>query len=135
MAEEEIEQLETYYGSMSVDMKAMIGDDIHGVVGQIWFTTSREMAPIYGRSKSRNTAGRILFYNVINEEYLKGPFDIIFSAANEYGDLAIMKFLRVELMDKGYTVETVEEKKEYTFITEGIIPWHSVEDQDGPKEI
>lgn len=55
------------------------------------------------------------------------PFDIVLTAANEYGHLAIMKILGVELMNQGYgvSVDDIVSEHSYTFVAAGIIPWMS----------
>jgi hypothetical protein len=55
------------------------------------------------------------------------PFDVILTAANEYGALAIMKILGVELMNNGYgvSIDDIVSEHSYTFIATGIVPWQS----------
>jgi hypothetical protein len=52
-------------------------------------------------------------------------FDIVLSAANEYGALAIMKILGVELMNSGYgvSIDDMVCEHSYTYIAHGLIPW------------
>ena len=42
-------------------------------------------------TKRDEPCGRVKFYKVENQETLLFPFDIIITAANEYGALAIME--------------------------------------------
>lgn len=53
------------------------------------------------------------------------PFDVVLTAANEYGHLAIMKILGVELLNQGYgvSVDDIVSEHSYTFVANGIIPW------------
>ena len=55
------------------------------------------------------------------------PFDIVLAAANEYGALAIMKILGVELMNSGYgiSVDDIVSEHSYTWIAHGLVPWQS----------
>lgn len=55
------------------------------------------------------------------------PFDIVLTAANEYGHLAIMKILGVELLNQGYgvSVDDIVSEHSYTFVATGLIPWTS----------
>lgn len=55
------------------------------------------------------------------------PFDIVLAAANEYGALAIMKILGVELMNNGYgiSVDDIVSEHSYTYIAHGLLPWQS----------
>jgi len=55
------------------------------------------------------------------------PFDVVLSAANEYGALAIMKLLGLELMNSGYgvSIDDIVSEHSYTFIATGLIPWTS----------
>lgn len=55
------------------------------------------------------------------------PFDIVLTAANEYGALAIMKVLGVELMNSGYgvSIDDIVSEHSYTFVAHGLIPWTS----------
>lgn len=55
------------------------------------------------------------------------PFDIILSAANEYGYMAYMKVLGVELMNQGngVSIDDINMEHSYTYIAKGILPWMS----------
>lgn len=55
------------------------------------------------------------------------PFDIVLTAANEYGGLAVMKILGVELMNSGYgvSVDDIVSEHSYTYIAMGYLPWQS----------
>jgi len=55
------------------------------------------------------------------------PFDVVLSAANEYGALAIMKILGLELMNSGYgvSIDDIVSEHSYTYIAHGLIPWVS----------
>jgi hypothetical protein len=53
------------------------------------------------------------------------PFDIVLAGANEYGALAIMKVLGVELMNNGYgvSIDDIVSEHSYTYIATGLVPW------------
>jgi len=55
------------------------------------------------------------------------PFDIVLTAANEYGALAIMKILGCELMNSGYgvSIDDIVSEHSYTYIAHGMLPWAS----------
>jgi hypothetical protein len=55
------------------------------------------------------------------------PFDIVLTAANEYGSLAIMKILGCELMNSGYgvSIDDIVSEHSYTYIAHGMLPWVS----------
>jgi hypothetical protein len=55
------------------------------------------------------------------------PFDVVLAAANEYGALAIMKVLGVELMNSGYgvSVDDIVSEHSFTYIAHGMLPWTS----------
>lgn len=55
------------------------------------------------------------------------PFDVVLTAANEYGALAIMKILGVELMNSGYgvSIDDIVSEHSYTYIAHGMMPWVS----------
>lgn len=55
------------------------------------------------------------------------PFDVVLSAANEYGGLAIMKVLGCEIMNGGYgvSVDDIVSEHSYTYIAMGLVPWIS----------
>jgi hypothetical protein len=55
------------------------------------------------------------------------PFDVVLTAANEYGALAIMKILGVELMNSGYgvSIDDIVSEHSYTYIAHGMLPWVS----------
>lgn len=55
------------------------------------------------------------------------PFDIILAAANEYGALAQMKILGIELMNQGtgVSIDDIVCEHSYTYVALGIIPWTS----------
>lgn len=56
------------------------------------------------------------------------PFDIVLAAANEYGALAMMKILGVELLNSGYgvSIDDIVSEHSYTFIANGLVPWQAV---------
>lgn len=56
------------------------------------------------------------------------PFDIVLSAANEYGALSVMKVLGVELMNSGFgvSIDDIVCEHSYTFIATGLIPWRDL---------
>lgn len=55
------------------------------------------------------------------------PFDVVLSAANEYGGLALMKILGCEIMNGGYgvSVDDIVSEHSYTYIAMGLVPWIS----------
>lgn len=55
------------------------------------------------------------------------PFDVVLSAANEYGALSIMKILGIELMNSGYgvSVDDIVSEHSYTWIANSLVPWIS----------
>jgi len=55
------------------------------------------------------------------------PFDVVLTAANEYGALALMKILGVELMNSGYgvSVDDIVSEHSFTYIAHGMLPWIS----------
>jgi len=55
------------------------------------------------------------------------PFDVVLTAANEYGSLAIMKILGCELMNSGYgvSIDDIVSEHSYTYIAHGLLPWQS----------
>lgn len=55
------------------------------------------------------------------------PFDVVLTAANEYGALAIMKILGVELMNSGHgiSIDDIVSEHSYTYVAHGLLPWTS----------
>jgi len=55
------------------------------------------------------------------------PFDVVLTAANEYGALAIMKILGVELMNSGHgvSIDDIVSEHSYTYVAHGMVPWVS----------
>jgi hypothetical protein len=55
------------------------------------------------------------------------PFDVVLTAANEYGALAIMKVLGCELLNSGYgvSIDDIVSEHSYTYIAHGMVPWVS----------
>jgi len=53
------------------------------------------------------------------------PFDVVLAAANEYGAVASMQILGVELMNSGYgvSIDDVVSEHSYTFLAHAIVPW------------
>jgi hypothetical protein len=53
------------------------------------------------------------------------PFDVVLAAANEYGMIAIMKILGVEIMNAGFgiSIDDIVAEHSYTWIGTGIVPW------------
>lgn len=55
------------------------------------------------------------------------PFDVVLTAANEYGTLTIMKIIGIELLNSGFgiSIDDIVAEHSYTYIAQGIIPWTS----------
>jgi len=53
------------------------------------------------------------------------PFDVVLTATNEYGVMALMKVLGIELMNSGYgvSIDDIVSEHSYTYIATGMIPW------------
>ena len=53
------------------------------------------------------------------------PFDIVLAAANEYGAIASMQILGVELLNSGYgvSIDDIVCEHSYTYVATGILPW------------
>jgi len=53
------------------------------------------------------------------------PFDVVLTAANEYGALAIMKILGVELLNNGtgVSIDDIVCEHSYTYVARAIVPW------------
>ena len=53
------------------------------------------------------------------------PFDIVLAAANEYGAVASMQILGVELLNSGYgvSIDDIVSEHSYTYIAHGMLPW------------
>jgi hypothetical protein len=53
------------------------------------------------------------------------PFDIVLSAANEQGTLAILKILGVELLNSGFgiSIDDIVAEHSYTFVARTVQPW------------
>ena len=64
------------------------------------------------------------------------PFDIVLTASNEYGMLAMMKVLGVELLNNGYgvSIDDIVSEHSYTYIAASIIPWTSLGIHDQMKD-
>jgi hypothetical protein len=64
------------------------------------------------------------------------PFDIVLTAANEYGALAIMKILGCELMNSGYgvSIDDIVSEHSYTYIAHGMLPWQAQTRRDPANE-
>ena len=64
------------------------------------------------------------------------PFDVVLSAANEYGALATMRILGVELMNNGYgvSIDDIVSEHSYTYIAHAMLPWTSLGRMDPSKQ-
>lgn len=53
------------------------------------------------------------------------PFDVILSAANEYGERASMKVLGIELMNEnsGFSIDDIVVEQQYTYVATDIVGW------------
>ena len=53
------------------------------------------------------------------------PFDVVLAAANEYGAIASMQILGVELLNSGYgvSIDDIVSEHSYTYIAHGVLPW------------
>lgn len=59
------------------------------------------------------------------------PFDIILAMANEYGSLATMRILGVELLNEGFgtSVDDIVTEQSFNYIAREIEPWKLVEEK------
>lgn len=55
------------------------------------------------------------------------PFDVILSAANEYGERAEMRILGIELMNEnsGFSIDDLVVEQQYTYVATGIKGWET----------
>jgi hypothetical protein len=53
------------------------------------------------------------------------PFDVVLAAANEYGAVASMQILGIELLNSGYgvSIDDIVSEHSYTYIAHSILPW------------
>lgn len=60
------------------------------------------------------------------------PFDVVLSAANEYGERASMKVIGVELMNEnsGFSIDDIVIEQQYTFIAIDVTPWTPEADEE-----
>jgi hypothetical protein len=56
------------------------------------------------------------------------PFDITLAAANEYGALAVMAIVGVEILNEGYgvSIDDIVSEMQNTYAARAIAPWRSV---------
>jgi len=56
------------------------------------------------------------------------PFDVTLAAANEYGALAVMSVLGVELLNEGYgvSIDDIVSEQQHTYVARTIIGWTPV---------
>jgi hypothetical protein len=56
------------------------------------------------------------------------PFDITLAGRNEYGSLAVMKILGVELLNEGYgvSIDDIVSEQQFTYVARQVIPWTNV---------
>lgn len=59
------------------------------------------------------------------------PFDVVLSAANEYGEKASMKIIGVELMNEnsGFSIDDIVVEQQYTYIAIDITAWTAETDE------
>lgn len=62
------------------------------------------------------------------------PFDVVLSAANEYGQRASMSIIGVELLNEsgGFSIDDLAMEQQHTFIATHLTPWKS---EDGAETI
>lgn len=53
------------------------------------------------------------------------PFDVVLSAANEYGERASMKVVGIELMNEnsGFSIDDIVIEQQFTYVAIDITPW------------
>lgn len=53
------------------------------------------------------------------------PFDITLAAANEYGQLAVMRIYGVEIMNEGYgvSIDDIVSEQQHTYIARTLVGW------------
>lgn len=60
------------------------------------------------------------------------PFDIVLTAANEYGQVATMSINAVEILNEGsgVSVDDIVTEQQMTFVAREVMPWKPKEDVD-----
>lgn len=60
------------------------------------------------------------------------PFDIVLTAANEYGQVAVMSILSCEILNEGsgVSVDDIVTEQQMTFVAREIMPWRPKQDVD-----
>jgi len=53
------------------------------------------------------------------------PFDITLTGANEYGHLAVMKIIGVEILNEGWgiSIDDIVSEQQFTYVARTLIPW------------
>lgn len=56
------------------------------------------------------------------------PFDVTLAAANEYGAMAVMAILGVELLNEGsgVSIDDIVTEQQHTYVARSIVPWTPV---------
>ena len=61
------------------------------------------------------------------------PFDIVLSAANEYGAMAVMMIFGIEILNEGYgvSIDDVVSEQQMTYVARSVMPWKWVARSSG----
>jgi len=65
------------------------------------------------------------------------PFDVILSAANEYGERASMKIIGIELMNEnsGFSIDDIVVEQQFTYVATDIVGWKPEDNAEQVKLI
>lgn len=98
-----------------------------------------------GWTSELNNTGEAIGADLLEEQILMAPayvdqippFEVVISAANEYGSRSRMKVLGVELMNEnsGFSIDDIVVEQQYTYIAMDITPWEKVPTQQGGIDI
>lgn len=112
-----------FNGFSGVDMKAVIGEKVIGEISGLNYNLSRKV--IHGKPGPTSLSGSLCFCSI--EEHIEATqeFDVIISAANEYGALAIMKIIGIIIQDQS-ELDIFSLEENYNYIATKVEPWKSI---------
>jgi len=101
-------------------------------------TTGTQLTNDPRQDTNGSTASKVLAAPRYHDQVL--PFNLVVSAANEYGHVARMVIKNVEIMNcgSGMSIDDITTDESCTFVATSVLPWHNqlfIDPEDGKARI
>lgn len=65
------------------------------------------------------------------------PFDVTLAGANEYGALAVMRILQLEILNEGYgvSIDDMVSESQMSYVARAVIPWQKIANEERSNRV